>query len=207
MMKSKTLMKRLMALLTCCCCAFGLHAEHVIFEIGKQNGSPSEFALYPDRYKQFLIDFSGVKREPGRSACCSSLDRRSPRCARRANRRVIPRRTSSTARTTLGGLPVRTNCLRPSWWTWARCVGSGPAASSSRRTAPLTVIRWRPLPMACIGWSSTSVNAQGGSLSPSPWIVPSVTFVSPSRACRKAVPAWVKSHCIEIHLITNIYPP
>ena len=51
-----------MALLTCCCCALGLHAEHVLFEIGKQNGSPSEFALYPDRYKQFLIDFSGVKR-------------------------------------------------------------------------------------------------------------------------------------------------
>lgn len=53
---------RLLALCVLCCCAMGLRAEHLLFEIGKQNGSPSEFALYPNRYKQFLIDFSGIKR-------------------------------------------------------------------------------------------------------------------------------------------------
>lgn len=53
---------RLLALCVLCCCAYGLRAEHVLFEIGKQNQSSSEFAHYPDRYKQFLMSFLGVKR-------------------------------------------------------------------------------------------------------------------------------------------------
>lgn len=33
----------------------------ILFEIGKQDGSASEFALYPDRFGEFLRKFSGVK--------------------------------------------------------------------------------------------------------------------------------------------------
>ena len=37
------------------------YAENVLFEIGKKDNSAAEFALSPDKYKNFLIDFSGVK--------------------------------------------------------------------------------------------------------------------------------------------------
>lgn len=35
--------------------------SNVLFEIGKKDGSASDFALYPDKYKNFLVDYSGVK--------------------------------------------------------------------------------------------------------------------------------------------------
>lgn len=35
--------------------------QKVLFEIGKQDNSAAEFALYPDRYEAFLAKFSGVK--------------------------------------------------------------------------------------------------------------------------------------------------
>lgn len=37
------------------------YAENILFEIGKKDNSAEEFALSPDKYKNFLIDFSGVK--------------------------------------------------------------------------------------------------------------------------------------------------
>lgn len=36
-------------------------AGNVLFEIGTKDNSAAEFALYPDKYKNFLMGFSGVK--------------------------------------------------------------------------------------------------------------------------------------------------
>ena len=33
----------------------------VLFEIGRQDNSAAEFALYPDNYKSFLANFGGEK--------------------------------------------------------------------------------------------------------------------------------------------------
>lgn len=41
--------------------AGSMRADNVLFEIGEKDGSPAEFALYPSHYKNFLIDFTGVK--------------------------------------------------------------------------------------------------------------------------------------------------
>lgn len=37
------------------------HAENILFEIGKKDNSAKEFALSPNKYKNFLIDFTGIK--------------------------------------------------------------------------------------------------------------------------------------------------
>jgi predicted alpha-1,2-mannosidase len=43
-------------------CSTGLFSQNkVLFEIGRQDGSAAEFALYPDRYEDFLSKFSGEK--------------------------------------------------------------------------------------------------------------------------------------------------
>jgi predicted alpha-1,2-mannosidase len=43
-------------------CASGLFAQSkVLFEIGRQDGSAAEFALYPNQYDAFLAQFSGEK--------------------------------------------------------------------------------------------------------------------------------------------------
>ena len=36
-------------------------AGNVLFEIGTKDNSAAEFALYPGKYKNFLMGFSGVK--------------------------------------------------------------------------------------------------------------------------------------------------
>lgn len=41
--------------------AGSMRADNVLFEIGEKDGGPAEFALYPSHYKNFLIDFTGVK--------------------------------------------------------------------------------------------------------------------------------------------------
>ena len=41
--------------------AGSMRADNVLFEIGEKDGSPAEFSLYPSHYKNFLIDFTGVK--------------------------------------------------------------------------------------------------------------------------------------------------
>ena len=43
-------------------CSLKLFAtDKVLFEIGRQDNSAAEFALYPDNYKSFLANFGGEK--------------------------------------------------------------------------------------------------------------------------------------------------
>lgn len=41
--------------------ANGTKAGNTLFEIGRKDGKAAEFALSPNHYKNFLIDFTGVK--------------------------------------------------------------------------------------------------------------------------------------------------
>lgn len=49
--------------IVCCLASTGvLNAKNkVLFEIGQKDNTPSEFALYPNKYKNFLVDYGGVK--------------------------------------------------------------------------------------------------------------------------------------------------
>lgn len=54
-------MKKLMLLGVLCVCVGSSLAADTVFQIGKKDQSSAEFALYPNQYKKFLIDFGGVK--------------------------------------------------------------------------------------------------------------------------------------------------
>ncbi|MCD8267531.1 MAG: hypothetical protein LUD46_03105 [Parabacteroides sp.] len=55
-------MKHLFLLLTILLFSSGIYGENkVLFEIGRQDNSAAEFALYPDNYKSFLANFGGEK--------------------------------------------------------------------------------------------------------------------------------------------------
>ena len=54
-------MKKLMLLGVLCVCVGSSLAADTVFQIGKKDQSSAEFAIYPNQYKKFLIDFGGVK--------------------------------------------------------------------------------------------------------------------------------------------------